>query len=243
MLTCPQIPATREVPPRGTFLRSNDDFINLIQDLSRDRLANHIINKVNVGPFGPAGRTNHPFSTTKEDFLASITGDLGDSMSEQSGSSTQDAQSDLSFCSPSSDWQDRLKIMLHSIRAEASASAPFNLASPPPETKMRRATYPSSTSTHPPVTYMQHTAPLPAPTASSSTQQFYDYRAWSQNSDVRNSANEISSQPHTMIPNIYTDPDGRQFRMTHDPPVQRGPTEPYSPVSNPAPQYYGSFRR
>ncbi|KAL7282688.1 hypothetical protein ACG7TL_004162 [Trametes sanguinea] len=224
----------------GTIIGSDDPRArSLIQDLSRDRLANHIINKVHVGPFGPGGRTNHPFSTTKEDFLASITGDLGDNMSEQSGSSTQDTQNDLAFCSPSSDWQDRLKSMLHSLRAEASSSTPYNVASPQPETKMRRATYPSSTSTHPPVTYMQHTAPLPTPNNGT---QFYDYRAWSQNSGIRSSANDLPPQPPAMIPNMYTDPDGR-FRMTNEASVQREATEPYSPIPGTAAQYYGSFRR
>ncbi|KAI8982762.1 hypothetical protein BD414DRAFT_491049 [Trametes punicea] len=227
----------------GTIIGSDDPRARgLVRDLSRDKLANHIINKVHVGPFGPGGRTNHPFSTTKEDFLASITGELGDNASEQSGSS-QDAQSDLAFCSPSSDWQDRLKTMLHSIRAEASASTAFNVGSPPPETKMRRATYPSATPNHPPIPYMQpHSTPLQTPTGTGSA-PFYDYRAsWGHNSGIRTSTNEVPSQPPAMIPNIYTDPDGR-FRMANEAPVHRDATEPYSPISNAAAQYYGSFRR
>ncbi|KAH9899464.1 hypothetical protein C8Q73DRAFT_638470 [Cubamyces lactineus] len=208
----------------GTIIGSDDPRArSLVQDLSRDKLASHIIQKVHVGPFGPGGRTNNPFSTTKEDFLASITGDLGDNASEQSGSS-QDVQNDLAFCSPSSDWQDRLKTMLHSARIEASGSMLFNTTSPQPDTKMRRATYPSATTTHQPMPYIAlHSPPIQA---SANGGQYFDYRPWAQNSGIRTSgyfaacllyrcshsrtANEVSPPPpHTMIPNIYTDTDGR----------------------------------
>ncbi len=88
----------------GTIIGSEDPRARgLVQDLTRDKLANHIIQKVNVGPFGPRGRQEHPyacfrqpwvccaywfvpsFSTTKEDFLASITTEINDASSEQSG--------------------------------------------------------------------------------------------------------------------------------------------------------------
>ncbi|OJT09091.1 hypothetical protein TRAPUB_34 [Trametes pubescens] len=45
----------------GTIISSDDPRArSLVQDLSRDKLASYVINKVNVGPFGPAGREKHP---------------------------------------------------------------------------------------------------------------------------------------------------------------------------------------
>ena len=45
----------------GTIIGSDDPRArSLVQDLSRDKLASHIIQKVHVGPFGPGGRTNNP---------------------------------------------------------------------------------------------------------------------------------------------------------------------------------------
>ncbi|KAI0658557.1 hypothetical protein C8Q70DRAFT_917067 [Cubamyces menziesii] len=229
----------------GTIIGSDDPRArSLVQDLSRDKLASHIIQKVHVGPFGPGGRTNNPFSTTKEDFLASITRDLGDTASEQSGSN-QDASNDLAFCSPSSDWQDQLKTMLHSARIEASSSMLFNTTSSQPDTKMRRATYPSATTPHQPVPYLTlHSPPVQAPASGG---QYFDYRPWAQNSGIRTSANEVSPQPpHTMIPNIYTDTDGRFRTASEVASSSREVNGGYSsamPPGNTAAHYYDSFRR
>ncbi|KAJ8454784.1 hypothetical protein ONZ51_g12830 [Trametes cubensis] len=229
----------------GTIIGSDDPRArSLVQDLSRDKLASHIIQKVHIGPFGPGGRTNNPFSTTKEDFLASITRDLGDTASEQSGSS-QDASNDLAFCSPSSDWQDQLKTMLHSARIEASSSMLFNTTSSQPDTKMRRATYPSATTPHQPMPYLTlHSPPVQAPASGG---QYFDYRPWAQNSGIRTSANEVSPQPpHTMIPNIYTDTDGRFRTASEVASSSREVNGGYSsamPPGNTAAHYYDSFRR
>ncbi|KAI0775856.1 hypothetical protein BD413DRAFT_610580 [Trametes elegans] len=238
----------------GTIISSDDPRArSLVQDLSRDKLANHIINKVRVGPFGPVGRTNHPFSTTKEDFLASITGDPGDSSSEQSGNSL-DNQNDLAFMSPSSDWQDRLKGVLSSARAEASAST-ASMASPPPDTKLRRATYPSAGSPHTPVPYFPptyHSPPPPGPQASGS--YLYQYHTYAQSSAVRDTANQPDppqvSAPMPVMCNIYTDVNG-QFR-THETMAQ-GVDHGYRGTQSGFPgtmsehatqtQYYNSFRR
>lgn len=45
----------------GTIIGSDDPRARgLVQDLSKDQLANHIIQKVNVGPFGAKGKTDSP---------------------------------------------------------------------------------------------------------------------------------------------------------------------------------------
>ncbi|KAI0095113.1 hypothetical protein BDY19DRAFT_916345 [Irpex rosettiformis] len=63
----------------GTIISSDDPRAHtLIDDLSRDQLAAHIIRRVKTGPFGPHGRLAQPFGSTKEDFLAAIMTDPGD---------------------------------------------------------------------------------------------------------------------------------------------------------------------
>ncbi|KAH9854944.1 hypothetical protein C2E23DRAFT_867059 [Lenzites betulinus] len=230
----------------GTIISSDDPRArSLVQDLSRDRLASQIINKVHVGPFGPAGRAKHPFSSTKEDFLASITGDLGDNTAEQSGSS-QDAQNDPAFLNPSSDWQDSMKSLLNAARAEAAMSA--SATSPPADAKPRRATYPSIHTGHSPVPYVQAyygTQPAPA----NPPYFFNQQHSLGQPSAMRTSANGVQYQVGPVPPasNIYTDPDGR-FRMDSaagpiPPDVPNGPQAPPSNAAAQYSQYYDSYRR
>ncbi|EIW61386.1 uncharacterized protein TRAVEDRAFT_44201 [Trametes versicolor FP-101664 SS1] len=226
----------------GTIISSDDPRArSLVQDLSRDKLANHVINKVHVGPFGPAGREKHPFGSTKEDFLASISGDLGDNASEQSGSS-QDAQNDPAFFTPSSDWQDSMKSLLTAARAEAAMAA--SVASPPPDTKPRRATYPSINSGHIPIPYMQaYYEPQPPP-ALSGTSVFYDqHHSLVQASAMRSSAQSYGTGPLPTVGNVYTDQDGR-FRLDTTPPIPQQPLDGQpTPPSNAADDYYSSFHR
>ncbi|KAI0832814.1 hypothetical protein BC628DRAFT_1348418 [Trametes gibbosa] len=229
----------------GTIISSDDPRArSLVQDLSRDRLASHIINKVHVGPFGPAGRAKHPFSTTKEDFLASITGELGDTASEQSGSG-QDAQSDPSFLSPSSDWQDRMKSLLNVARAEAAMTASASL--PPADMKPRRATYPSVHTGHSPVPYSMQAYYAPQAVPGNPPYFFNQQPSLGQSSAMRSSANDVQYQaagPVSPASNIYTDPDGR-FRMgtaAPMPPEAAGHHTTAADAAGQYSQYFDSYR-
>ncbi|KAI0650838.1 hypothetical protein C8Q79DRAFT_408501 [Trametes meyenii] len=233
----------------GTIIGSDDPRArSLVQDLSRDKLASHIINKVHVGPFGPGGRSSHPFSTTKEDFLASITGDLGDNASEQSGSS-QDPQNDLSLLTPTSEWQDRIRNLLSASRSEGSLLA-TSAMSPPAEGKPRRATYPSASTGHTPAPYMQpYAMHATSPNPSNVPPFFYDYSQWAQSSAMRTSAQPTAPQAPAVMPhnNVYTNPDpyGRFQMIRPDasmPVDESGATHPAG-MSDAAAQYYNTYRR
>ncbi|KAI0638577.1 hypothetical protein C8Q77DRAFT_441214 [Trametes polyzona] len=231
----------------GTIISSDDPRArSLVSDLSRDRLASHIINKVHLGPFGPAGRARHPFSTTKEDFLLSITGELGDGTSEGSGSG-QDPQNDPAFFTPSSDWQDRMKSLLESSRAEMSVAS--SSMAQQAELKPRRATYPSASTGHSPAPYVQsYYAAQPPPPA---TFPPSPYHPLGQFSAMRTSVNEMSYQTSNVPSpgsNVYTDLDGR-FRLdpaTHgaqDSTNGHGHTASMADAAAQYNQYYSSYHR
>ncbi|KAI0758095.1 hypothetical protein C8Q74DRAFT_1210244 [Fomes fomentarius] len=164
----------------GTIIGSDDPRARgLVQDLSKDQLASHIIQKVNVGPFGAKGKTDSPFGTTKEDFLASISGEINDSASERSGSS-QDSANDLTFCSPSSVWQDRLQELL---RSSDSPSIPPAMSS-----SHRRATFPTTNIGSTAFVYQSGgLSPLP-----SGSPTPFNLHGWCPESDMRGSSRRAS---------------------------------------------------
>lgn len=99
-------------------------------ELRQDDLAREIINRVDMGPYGPAGRISQPAGATKEDFFASILKSNGSSsardpsrsrrqsrVSREIVSSTQDHG--LSVV-PTKEWQDNLSARLASSGAQAS---------------------------------------------------------------------------------------------------------------------------
>ncbi|KAF7789444.1 hypothetical protein EIP86_000389 [Pleurotus ostreatoroseus] len=102
----------------GTIISADDPRARgLIDDLSRDQLAAHIIRRVKVGPFGPRGRLQQPFGSTKEDFLAAImTGSVDDSPTR-----SHFQEENLALISPDRDWQDRLQTLLSSARQSGAA--------------------------------------------------------------------------------------------------------------------------
>jgi len=93
----------------GTIVASDDPRArSLVEDLTQDQLASHIIRRVKIGPFGPRGRLQQPFGSTKEDFLASImigASDDGHSLHQEEN---------LALISPDRDWQDRLQKLISS---------------------------------------------------------------------------------------------------------------------------------
>ncbi|RDX55415.1 hypothetical protein OH76DRAFT_738956 [Lentinus brumalis] len=203
----------------GTIIGSEDPRARgLVQDLTRDKLANHIIQKVNVGPFGPRGRQEHPFSTTKEDFLASITTETNDASSEQSGTGP-DPSGDLAFCSPGSDWQDKLRILLNACRAESSgASSGFSTM--PHLERTRRATFPSAYTEFPSSSSSaMHANGLHSPYSPGSTDTLFSLHGWCPESLLRTNIDPANHQVPQSPPgssgmlhvmdDIYVDVDGR----------------------------------
>ncbi|EKM59922.1 uncharacterized protein PHACADRAFT_250727 [Phanerochaete carnosa HHB-10118-sp] len=114
----------------GTVISADDPRARgLIQDLSRDQLAAHIIRRVKIGPFGPRGRLQQPFGSTKEDFLAAIMAGSGDDSPGRYG------EENYALVSPDRDWQDRLQALLqpatrqNTIPYSAQAPGPYALPS------------------------------------------------------------------------------------------------------------------
>lgn len=102
----------------GTIISSEDPRARgLVDDLARDQLAAHIIRRVKVGPFGPRGRLQQPFGSTKEDFLAAImTGSV-----DESPTRSHFQEENLALISPDRDWQDRLQTLLTTARQSHTA--------------------------------------------------------------------------------------------------------------------------
>ncbi|GJE87494.1 Zn(2)-C6 fungal-type domain-containing protein [Phanerochaete sordida] len=114
----------------GTIISSDDPRARgLIQDLSRDQLAAHIIRRVKIGPFGPRGRLQQPFGSTKEDFLTAIMAGSGDDSPGRYG------EENYALVSPDRDWQDRLHAHLqpaprqNNLQYPTQTSAPYTLPS------------------------------------------------------------------------------------------------------------------
>ncbi|KDQ57263.1 hypothetical protein JAAARDRAFT_35890 [Jaapia argillacea MUCL 33604] len=117
----------------GTIIGSHDPRAqSLLQDLSRDPLANQIIHRVESGPFGPKGRGDIPFGSTKQEFLASILegapeGAVSIAASKrQSRISREELTASLdgqTLVTPSSNWQDGLKDILKTNGSSGSSGS------------------------------------------------------------------------------------------------------------------------
>lgn len=114
----------------GTVISADDPRARgLIQDLSRDQLAAHIIRRVKIGPFGPRGRLQQPFGSTKEDFLTAIMAGSGDDSPGRYG------EENYALVSPDRDWQDRLQALLqppsrqNNLQYTTQGPAPYALPS------------------------------------------------------------------------------------------------------------------
>ncbi|KZT70315.1 hypothetical protein DAEQUDRAFT_810759 [Daedalea quercina L-15889] len=131
----------------GTIIGSEDPRAkSLIQDLSQDELARQIIQRVDVGPFGPKGRVAHPFGSTKEDFLASIMTGAGEEIHEESkGDGASPRFDNLALVSPSSTWQDSLQRLLpraHGAVFPHTVADVEHVAGGSPDHRIRRASFP-----------------------------------------------------------------------------------------------------
>ncbi|KXN88828.1 Nitrogen assimilation transcription factor nirA [Leucoagaricus sp. SymC.cos] len=96
----------------GAILQCPDARVQeFVNDLKQDELAREIIDRVDMGPYGPAGRRSQPPGATKEDFFASI---LRSNGSNDHGLSV----------APTKEWQDNL-----SRRLAGSSSGSLSPAS------------------------------------------------------------------------------------------------------------------
>ncbi|EPT00801.1 hypothetical protein FOMPIDRAFT_46832 [Fomitopsis schrenkii] len=131
----------------GTIIGSEDSRAKgLIRDLSQDELAKQIIQRVDVGPFGPKVRVAHPFGSTKEDFLASIMTGAGEEIQEASrGDGASPRFDNLALVSPSSIWQDNLQRLLSQTSGSIfphTAGDVEHVAPGSPDPRTRRASFP-----------------------------------------------------------------------------------------------------
>ncbi|KAF8634943.1 hypothetical protein AX15_000674 [Amanita polypyramis BW_CC] len=115
----------------GAILQCPDPRVqSIVAELRQDGLAREIVNRVDMGPYGPAGRRSQPAGATKEDFFASILKSSEPSskrdpsrsrrqsrVSREIVSSTQDHG--LSVV-PTKEWQDNLSARLASSGAQTS---------------------------------------------------------------------------------------------------------------------------
>ncbi|KAH8835572.1 fungal-specific transcription factor domain-containing protein, partial [Flagelloscypha sp. PMI_526] len=131
----------------GVLLQSKDPRVqSVINDLKRDNLACEILNRVDLGPYGPSGRSQTGGST-KEDFFASIlrsnqSASPRDSarskrqsrVSREIVSSTQDRGLSVA---PTKEWQDQLSAFL-----DANSSNPSSPTYPQSSTSSTFDHYP-----------------------------------------------------------------------------------------------------
>jgi len=91
----------------GSIIYSDDPRAStMVQDLSRDKMADYIIQRVKDGPFWPDGRLRQEFWSTKEDLMSCIMNGI-----EEDPSLTTE---NMALISPDRDWQFRLQNILSS---------------------------------------------------------------------------------------------------------------------------------
>ncbi|KZT29842.1 hypothetical protein NEOLEDRAFT_1238594 [Neolentinus lepideus HHB14362 ss-1] len=106
----------------GAIIGSQDPRArSLLDHLSRDPLAEQIIQRVEHGPFGPKGRIDAAFASTKQDFLVSLSrsgpGDEPPFNKRQSRSNREEFTTNFDnqmLVTPHSSWGDSLQTMLAS---------------------------------------------------------------------------------------------------------------------------------
>ncbi|EKM84077.1 hypothetical protein AGABI1DRAFT_117526 [Agaricus bisporus var. burnettii JB137-S8] len=116
----------------GAILQCPDARVQaFVNDLKQDDLASEIIDRVDMGPYGPAGRRSQPAGATKEDFFASILRSNGSNTRDNSRSRRQSRVSREIVSStqdhglsvvPTKEWQDNLSRRLASAGRNSTTS-------------------------------------------------------------------------------------------------------------------------
>ncbi|KAJ4485754.1 fungal-specific transcription factor domain-containing protein [Lentinula aciculospora] len=133
----------------GVILQCTDPRVQgVVADLRQDELACEILNRVDMGPYGPSGRRFRPQGATKEDFFASVLRSNGgppgrdhsrsrrqSRVSREKVSLTQDRG--LSIV-PTQEWQENLAARLCSSGPSSSVYVTSASSSEEPATQRRR---------------------------------------------------------------------------------------------------------
>ncbi|KAJ4002275.1 fungal-specific transcription factor domain-containing protein [Lentinula boryana] len=146
----------------GVILQCTDPRVQgVLADLRQDELACEILNRVDMGPYGPSGRRFQPQGATKEDFFASVLRSNGGApgrdhsrsrrqsrVSREKVSLTQDRG--LSIV-PTQEWQDNLAARLCSSGSSSSLYSVTSASSPdgPATQKRRLDSTPTDSQGHP----------------------------------------------------------------------------------------------
>ncbi|KAJ3793146.1 fungal-specific transcription factor domain-containing protein [Lentinula aff. detonsa] len=146
----------------GVILQCTDPRVQgVLADLRQDELACEILNRVDMGPYGPSGRRFQPQGATKEDFFASVLRSNGGApgrdhsrsrrqsrVSREKVSLTQDRG--LSIV-PTQEWQDNLAARLCSSGSSSSLYSVTSASSPdgPVIQKRRLDSTPTDSQGHP----------------------------------------------------------------------------------------------
>ncbi|KAJ3731980.1 fungal-specific transcription factor domain-containing protein [Lentinula guzmanii] len=146
----------------GVILQCTDPRVQgVLADLRQDELACEILNRVDMGPYGPSGRRFQPQGATKEDFFASVLRSNGGApgrdhsrsrrqsrVSREKVSLTQDRG--LSIV-PTQEWQDNLAARLSSSGSSSSLYSVTSASSPdgPASQKRRLDSTPTDSQGHP----------------------------------------------------------------------------------------------
>ncbi|KAJ3874729.1 fungal-specific transcription factor domain-containing protein [Lentinula edodes] len=147
----------------GVILQCTDPRVQgLVADLRQDELACEILNRVDMGPYGPSGKRFQPQGATKEDFFASVLRSNGGAapgrdhsrsrrqsrVSREKVSLTQDRG--LSVV-PTQEWQDNLAVRLCSSGSSSSTYSVTSASSPdgPAAQRRRLDSTPTDSQGHP----------------------------------------------------------------------------------------------
>jgi len=116
----------------GAVLQCPDTCVQrLVDELRQDDLAKEIIDRVDMGPYGPAGRRTQSAGATKEEFFASILRSNKMSIGRDSSRSRRQSRVSREIVSstqdhglsvvPTKEWQDNLSARLVAAGAQTSA--------------------------------------------------------------------------------------------------------------------------
>ncbi|KZT68249.1 hypothetical protein DAEQUDRAFT_728053 [Daedalea quercina L-15889] len=120
----------------------------LVADLRRDRLANHILDGVDSGPFGPTGRKQRSVDATQDNFFASIVAPTPRQQSDRSRRQSRSTRESViqrkddpaATERPTLEWQDRLSESIERWSQSQQAPVPSGSSQPHSARQLARVT-------------------------------------------------------------------------------------------------------
>ncbi|KIK70628.1 hypothetical protein GYMLUDRAFT_209950 [Collybiopsis luxurians FD-317 M1] len=133
----------------GVILQCADPRVQgVVADLRQDELAREILNRVDMGPYGPSGRRYQSHGATKEDFFASVLRSNGVTPGRDSSRSRRQSRVSREKVSltqdrglsivPTSEWQDNLAARLCSSPSTSAVYSASSSSSDGPVVQRRR---------------------------------------------------------------------------------------------------------